>query len=187
MSIKYKTILFRLMPKGLFDEFDQESNISKLFTPIAGKLQDVENYIISRANNIFPQLSDSESLKKWSIALNTNEDLESILFQLRKSGGANQSFYLGLLNGLGFNSDDDKVVPVVRAFNCNSNCNDATYFGEGWRFVFLIYLPFDPVSFNCNSNCNDPLRLGQSKSTIELFEKSKPAHTAIRFLYYEEE
>ena len=107
-----------------------------------------------------------------------------VLAQLRKIGGANQSFYLNLLKDEGFNNEPDKIIPVCLPYSANSEADDYLWPSDDWRHTFILFLPREDTPFNCNDLCDDFILLFQTKKVLRKFRLSAPIHTIIFFLYY---
>lgn len=104
--------------------------------------------------------------------------------QLRKLGGANRRFYQAIMQQFGFDSDATRVTAVCKPFTANSGCDDYLYNNAAWRYTFILRLPAERRAMTCNGTCNDNIVNYQSEAVLDTFNRAKPLHTVILFIFY---
>ena len=186
MSSRYLNSLLSLMPEGLFN-FKESVNLRNFLTGFAEEFQRVEDFIKESFDNLFPKNSDESFLRKWAnltgqTGVTTALLRERVLRQLRKSGGATISSFTSHFEDLGLDADADRVLPVIRPYNCNSNCN-GTVWTSDLTNVFGLRLPINQQIFNCNSKCDAPLVQNQTDEVLDYLRGAAPAHAEVYFFY----
>ena len=200
--------LMDLLPPGVFDPSRTDSNMAKVMGAVAGELGAADDRAAELAGGLFPATAAAEGVRAWAAVLDldqeglSTEDVRrAALLQLRKTGGANRSFYQGILNSLGFADDPGRVLPVCRWATCDSECDAPLWQDPTFRDTFVVFLPHLVQGFACDSRCNDFLAVFgefatcldtcndflvtyQSAAVLRQFIEAKPAHAVVLFYYY---
>lgn len=69
--MKYTSTLFDLLPPGLFNSANSNSNIYKLLRSVSDELASAEQYAVDGTRLIFAQNSNATHLRKWAELIST--------------------------------------------------------------------------------------------------------------------
>lgn len=197
-----------LLPQGVFDTDRPDTNMRRVMRAVATELGAADDRAAGLAADVFPAAAGATGVGLWAAVLDigteglsTEAVREACLLQLRKTGGANRSFYEGLLASLGFDDAPSRVLDVCPWATCRSRSDRPLWSDTTFRDTFVIFLPHLEQRFDADSRCNDFLVLFgefanclgtcddfivtyQSKDVLRTFLAAKPVHSVVLFYYY---
>lgn len=182
----------RLLPRGIFWNTWENSNLHKIFQAFAAELLRV----FERARQLLQEswpLTAVELLDDWEKELGlprdcwpsgtTNEQRQSAIYQLLTlQGGASVSFFIELARQLGFQISIKEFTGV--SFRAGiSRAGDAID-NAGNYYWQVSVVNWSVERFRAGiSTAGTPLVKWSSTGLECLFEKLKPAHTVLQFVY----
>lgn len=184
----YTDRIIKLLPKGLF-AVNEESNIYKLIKVIASECVNI-NDNVKLLNNESDPLKTDQFLTLWEneyglpedcITTNVNRKQELIRKYLSFGGNSPAYFeYVAGLVGVTIRVTDENKSTMM---NCEDNCDSAVV-AQDMNFVWYVEIfGATKTIMNCEYNCESPLDSVEGATLECFFNKIKPAHTIIRYIY----
>lgn len=191
----YLRMLQDALPRGLAWTRREDATLTKLLTAMAEEFARVQVRADALLAEADPRMT-LELLRQWEDALGLpdpciNSPRNSIVIRrnavvsrLSSEGGQSVAFFVALAASLGFTITATDIIEY-REFKCDVSTVDTPLYSEDWMFVWEVHAPVaTPTFFRAGVfAAGEPIVTFGNDPLTCAFEKAKPAHTKVLFVF----